>query len=144
MRSICLNRPGTLANDFEYVTLRGDTARMSDLRGEPLVLFFYNAPCHSCGTKADELGKSPLITSALAAGTLRVLALDKWGDEESWREKVQDMPTGWIHGRNYKDFDGMELYVIEHVPTIYLLDSQGRVLLRDTSLEEIEQQLVVD
>ena len=144
VRSICLNRPGTLANDFEYVTLRGDTTRMSDLRGEPLVLFFYNAPCHICGTKADELGKSPLITSALAAGTLRVLALDKWGDVESWREKVQDMPTGWIHGRNYKDFDGMELYVIEHVPTIYLLDSQGRVLLRDTSLEEIEQQLVVD
>ena len=144
VRSICLNRPGTLANDFEYVTLRGDTARMSDLRGEPLVLFFYNAPCHSCGTKADELGKSPLITSALAAGTLRVLALDKWGDVESWREKVRGMPTGWIHGRNYKDFDGMELYVIEHVPTIYLLDSQGRVLLRDTSLEEIERQLVVD
>lgn len=144
VRSIRLNRPGTLANDFEYVTLRGDTARMSDLRGEPLVLFFYNAPCHICGTKADELGKSPLITSALAAGTLRVLALDKWGDVESWREKVQDMPTGWIHGRNYKDFDGMELYVIEHVPTIYLLDSEGRVLLRDTSLGEIEQQLVVD
>ena len=35
----------------------------------------------------------------------------------------------------------MELYVIEHVPTIYLLDSQGRMLLRDTSLVEIEQQL---
>lgn len=144
VRSICLNRPGTLANDFEYVTLQGDTARMSDLRGEPLVLFFYNAPCHSCGTRADELGKSPLITSALAAGRLRVLALDKWGDEESWREKVWGMPKGWIHGRNYKDFDGMELYVIEHVPTIYLLDSQGRVLLRDTSLDEIEQQLVAD
>ena len=59
VRSIRLNRPGTLANDFEYVTLQGDTARMSDLRGEPLVLFFYNAPCHSCGTKADEFGKSP-------------------------------------------------------------------------------------
>lgn len=141
VRSIRLNRPGTLANDFEYVTLQGDTARMSDLRGEPLVLFFYNAPCHSCGTKADEFGKSPLITSALAAGRLRILAVDKWGDEESWREKTRSMPKGWIHGRNYKDFDGMELYIIDHVPTIYLLDSQGRVFLRDTSLEEIEQQL---
>ena len=35
----------------------------------------------------------------------------------------------------------MELYIIDHVPTIYLLDSEGHVLLRDTSLEEIEQQL---
>ena len=51
------------------------------------------------------------------------------------------MPMGWIHGRNYRDFNGMELYIIDHVPTIYLLDSEGRVLLRDTSLEEIEQQL---
>lgn len=141
VRSIRLNRPGTLANDFEYVTLQGDTARMSDLRGVPLVLFFYNAPCHSCGTRADELGESPVITSALAAGSLRILAVDKWGDEESWREKVRSMPKGWIHGRNYKDFDSMELYIIDHVPTIYLLDSEGRVLLRDTSIEEIGQQL---
>ena len=51
------------------------------------------------------------------------------------------MPMGWIHGRNYRDFNGMELYIIDHVPTIYLLDSEGRVLLRATSLEEIEQQL---
>lgn len=51
------------------------------------------------------------------------------------------MTKGWIHGRNYRDLDGMELYIIEHVPTIYLLDSEGRVFLRDTSLEEIEQQL---
>lgn len=35
----------------------------------------------------------------------------------------------------------MELYIIDHVPTIYLLDSEGRVFLRDTSLVEIEQQL---
>lgn len=51
------------------------------------------------------------------------------------------MTMGWIHGRNYRDFDGMELYIIDHVTTIYLLDSEGRVLLRDTSLEVIEQQL---
>ena len=51
------------------------------------------------------------------------------------------MTKGWIHGRNYRDFDSMELYIIDHVPTIYLLDSEGRVLLRDTSLDEIEQQL---
>ncbi len=51
------------------------------------------------------------------------------------------MTKGWIHGRNYRDFDGMELYIIDHVPTIYLLDSQGRVFLRDTSIEEIGQQL---
>ena len=36
----------------------------------------------------------------------------------------------------------MELYIIDQVPTIYLLDSEGRVLLRDTSLEQIEQQLI--
>lgn len=35
----------------------------------------------------------------------------------------------------------MELYIIDHVPTIYLLDSEGRVFLRDISLVEIEQQL---
>lgn len=38
----------------------------------------------------------------------------------------------------------MELYIIEHVPTICLLDSDGRVLLRDTCLEEITQQLAAD
>lgn len=140
IRLVMLNRPGTLASDFDYVTLSGDTLRMSSLRGKPLVLFFYNASCHSCYSVAVRMESSTVISTAVAEGKVSVLAIDKMGDVDAWRASVRsEMPRAWLHGYNYTQLYNTELYNIDAVPTIYLLDEDGVVLLRETTPEEIEQ-----
>lgn len=140
IRMVRLNRPGTVANDFDYVTLGGDTLRMSSLRGKPLVLFFYNATCHTCHSVAARMDSSTAISTAVAEGKVNVLAIDKMGDVDAWRASVRsDMPRAWLHGYNYTQLYNTELYNISAVPTIYLLDKDGTVLLRETTPEELEQ-----
>lgn len=141
IRTILLNRPGTLASDFDYFTPAGDSVRLSDLRGKPLLLFIYNSPCHLCHGEADTYGRLDHFSAAVEEGRVRALAVDKWGNEVQWLEEIKDFPKGWLHGRNYRDFEGTELYVIDHVPTVFLLDPDGRVLLRDTDPMEVESMV---
>lgn len=141
IRSIRLNRPGTLASDIPFETLSGDTMRISDLRGKPTILFIYNAPCHTCWGEAEEIDRSPVIGPLVMQGRVTVLALDKWGEKAIWHDIAVQLPPKWIHGANYTDIDTMEHYIVESVPSVYLLDADGRVLLRNASLPELKQQL---
>lgn len=141
IRSIRLNRPGTLASDIPFETLSGDTMRISDLRGKTTILFIYNAPCHTCRGEAEEIDRSPVIGPLVMDGRVTVLALDKWGQRSVWHDIAQQMPPKWIHGANYTDIDSMEHYIVESVPSIYLLDADGRVRLRNAHLPELEQHL---
>ena len=60
-------------------------------------------------------------------------------DLEEWLAHLNGMPAGWVHGYD----KGMEitqkrLYDIKAIPTIYLLDRDKNVILKDTSIEAVE------
>ena len=52
------------------------------------------------------------------------------------------MPSGWIVGWNRQgDISNKTLYEIRATPTVYLLDKQKKVILKDASIEQIIQYL---
>lgn len=52
------------------------------------------------------------------------------------------MPQGWIVGRNKQgDIRSRTLYEILATPTMYLLDKQKKVLLKDASMEQLIRYL---
>lgn len=134
------NRPGTPATDFTYHTLDGMSS-MSSLLGErPLILFFYNVSCHTCHRVMADIESSEILSTAISKGKLSVLTVDKMGPLEDWTSSLKDeLPKGWIHGYNYTDLYDTDLYNIKGVPTIYLVDKDGIVLLREASVASLEQ-----
>lgn len=134
------NRPGTPAADFTYNTLDGESSMRSLLGERPLILFFYNVPCHTCHRVMADIQSSETLSAAISAGKLSVLTVDKMGPLEEWTRSVKDeLPEGWIHGYNYTDLYDTDLYSIKGVPTIYLLDKDGTVLIREASVASLEQ-----
>lgn len=136
------NRPGTPAADFVYTTADGRTGRLSRLPGDCTLLFFYNPDCPDCKRVKEYIASSPTFSALCAARGLTVLALYTDADVKLWRERLPQIPAGWVAGYD----KGMriterKLYDLRAIPTLYLLDKQKRVILKDAPVERIEAWL---
>ncbi len=138
LRQVALmNRVGTQATDLPYMTAAGDSARLSDLRGTPVILYMYNTGCSMCLTEAEYLGQSSVLTDLISVGKLAVLAVSRTGDKDKWLSVAQRMPSGWIHGSAVRELTDLDLYAVLHVPTIYLIDAYGNVVLKDVDTTDL-------
>lgn len=136
------NRPGMVAADFAYVTPKGKQARMSELKADYTLLFFYDPDCSNCREHEYLLSETPPFINMLEKGILCALAVYPDDDEKEWLLKSLQMPHGWIIGWNKQgDIRSKTLYEIRATPTMYLLDKQKKVILKDASLERIIQYL---
>ena len=132
------NRPGMKAADFTYVTVHGDNSRMSRLKAQYTMLFFYDPDCSNCRKFEKLFAEIPAFVEMVENGTLRVLAIYPDENREEWAAKAVYMPQGWIVGWNKAgDIRTRQLYDIRATPTIYLLDGRKRVILKDTSMEQL-------
>lgn len=138
------NRIGHSAADFTYTLSNGESNKMSSINSEFLILFFSNPGCPTCMAVSEAIDKSVQINKAFSHNSpnrimLTVLSVYPDDDIEEWRNYLNRLPDRWIHSYD----DGMKitknrLYDIKAVPTIYLLDKNKKVILKDTSIEILE------
>lgn len=138
------NRPGMTATDFSYVTPKGKSGRMSAIKADYTLLFFYDPDCSSCQEFERVFSEMPFFLEIQKKGILSVLAIYPDEDENEWLLKSSQMPQGWIVGWNKQgDIRSKTLYEIRATPTLFLLDKQKKVILKDASLEKLIQYLSV-
>ena len=90
------------------------------------------------------LESSGVINNKISNKQLKVLAIYTDKDEKVWLDHVSEMPAKWIQGKDeYEYLYKNKVYDLRAIPTIYLLDSNKTVLLKDvTSLTLIERKLI--
>jgi len=73
-----------------------------------------------------------------------VLAVYTDKDEMIWLDHLKEMPAGWIQGRDEDEYlYKNSVYDLKAIPTVYLLDKEKKVLLKDCEdVGEIEKRLV--
>ena len=139
------NRVGTKAADFIYTLANGDWKRMHALKSNYLILFFTNPECPKCDVFTEELNNSEPLRGVFSHNSynrsmLSILSIYPDKNVAQWRKALPTMPKkNWINAYD----DGVlitkkRVYDIKAIPTIYLLDKNKRIILKDTSLEEIE------
>ena len=135
------NRPGDPAADFTFLRRDGSRGRMSEI-GAPYLLLYFNDPeCDDCRRVKRQLAESPVLNRRLEDGRLRLLSIDVTGGNGT-REQ-ESVPPGWIDGCDEgEQLTRKEVYDLKAMPTLYLLDEQKRVVLKDTTPERIEEYLV--
>lgn len=136
------NRVGTLAADFTYFS-RGDgrPATLHQLPGEWLLLLFYDADCESCWRTMADIHGNARFRRWLHDKRLTVLAVYAEGDREVWERTKERVPEGWNAGFEAGDMYRKELYVMPSMPTVYLLDKEKKVVLKETSVETLFRTL---
>ena len=132
------NRKGSVATNFTTITHEGNKNKMHNIQSPHLLLFFYDPDCPACEQAISLFKGSKLINQLIAQKKLTILAIycDEFTNE--WKRNKKKIPSNWIDVHNPDlEISNQELYVLKGTPTLYLLDQQKKVLLKDVPPEAI-------
>ena len=100
-----------------------------------------NPGCPACKETREQISASAMLTDLINQGIIKVLAVYPDEDLKEWYDYQPNMPENWIN--SYDKALAMrdkELYDLRAIPTLYLLDENKTVLLKDCmSIPTIEQ-----
>lgn len=137
------NKVGQPAEDFSYELANGSKQKLSEVKAKFTLLIFYDPDCSHCKETILQLRDTPQLVQAFSELQLQIVAIDPWGDRSKWKNYMSEMSEKWING-----FDSdskilsFNLYDLKASPTIYLLDENKKVLLKDAYLQQVIQFFV--
>ena len=138
-----LNRLGQKAADFRFADRMGKIHTLHGIDAPHSLLFFSNPGCEACLSIINMLKEEPKVSEMISAGTLAVLNIYIDEDLQGWRDYMPIYPDNWYNG-----FDpdlvirGEGLYNVRAIPSLYLLDDQKRVILKDAPENKMMSYLV--
>lgn len=137
------NCPGDKAENFDYFLPDGTRKSLysTRIRGNYLILVFYDPECHSCHDLMMGMFADKSLTEAVASGKVTVLAIYTEGDTEVWKSYLKGMPGNWVIGEDRRVVKEKAIYDLKAMPTIYLLDKNRKVLLKDAPYAKIREAL---
>lgn len=139
LEQINKNRPGNIAAGFTYTLANGRKGTLHGIKADYTLLFFYNPECPDCRHTREFLQQSEQVTELVNSGKLKILALYPDEDIETWKAYRSAIPSAWLNA--YDDTAAKKikskLYAIRAIPSLYLLDRDKRVLLRDAMVEQV-------
>ena len=132
------NAVGTKAADFAFSDKTGRIRRLYDIKSEYVLLFFSNPGCESCFEIINSLREDADVTSAIASGRLSVLNIYIDEDIKAWRDYMPIYPEAWYNGFDPEFIIRNEnIYNVRAIPSLYLLDEQKTVLMKDAVPDKV-------
>ena len=125
------NRIGTPATDFPFTTQTNEKGHLYGVQSRYALLFFHDPNCEECQFVKQQLESQH---AHFAQRGVQIVAVYIDEEVEAW-QKAQ-YPSTWL-SVYAPEIDQQDLYDIKALPTLYLLDAQKRVLLKDGTIEHI-------
>ena len=137
-RMCAMNAIGTPAADFAFKDNAGRTRRLYDVRAGHTLLFFSNPGCEACKDIIENLKSMPFLPGLISSGRLAVVNVYIDGDIQAWKDYQSFYPREWFNGY---DPDGIIrqdlLYHVRAIPSLYVLDADKRVIMKDAPEERV-------
>ena len=133
-----LNRVGTPSTDFAFTDTEGRIRTLYGVKAEYTVLIFGNPGCNACQEIMEEMSSTPAIAALIDQGRLQVV--DVYIDQEidQWKAHIPEYPANWINGYDHGYVIRTDLlYNVRGIPSIYLLDKDKIVLMKDAVQENV-------
>ena len=137
------NRIGQKANDFRYTLHDGRSGRMYSIEADYLLIFINNPDCPACKEIREQICASPMLSEMIERGVMKVLAIYPDEDITAWLNYRHNIPASWINSYDKQlRMRDEELYDLKAIPSLYLLDAEKRVMLKDCNLvPQIEEAI---
>ena len=137
--AMCALAPtGSVAPDFRFTDARGRNHHLHEVRAGATLLFFSNPGCPACLEIINTLKAVPGIDEMIRRGDFAVVNVYIDEDLDAWRDYEPSYPRNWLCGY---DPDGLvrsdRIYNIRAIPSLYLLDRDKRILLKDAPPERV-------
>lgn len=135
-----LLKPSTEAPDFTFVD-NGKPTSLTSLRGSYVVIDFWATWCPDC--RKDIPAMKALFEQYAPKGVRFVgVSFDK--EREALDKYLEANRIAWpqyYEGKPWKETVISQQYHIQWIPSIYLIDKDGKVLLSTVMIEKIDQKL---
>ena len=121
---------GTPAPDFTFDDAYGKPVRLSDYRGNVVVLCFWTAYYPGCLDAISAMGSA---AQSFKGQKVAFVALNIWSEKDDFRNYVIDHPRlsliHFAYDPEPEDADFAHLrYGVTGIPTILLIDKRGNIL----------------
>lgn len=124
------NMPGTPAADFTFTDRNGNVSSLRQFTDKPTVILFYDPDCHNCHDLAMAMADDPILKARLISGGINILAVSP-GEEDGWQTHGAWLPDKWTDATDKGAIEDGELYDFDTFPSLYLIGSDGNVILKD-------------
>ena len=137
-RMCSLNRIGTPAADFTFVDTAGRSRTLYSIKASRTLLIFGNPDCHACKELVEAIGEAPELEELITTGAVKVVDIYIDEDIDLWKARMADYPKDWINGYDPAFIIRADkLYNVRALPSLYLLDGEKNVLLKDATTAEV-------
>ncbi len=132
---------------LEANLLNGDTFQSSDMNGKYVLLDFWGSWCAPCRRENPELvalNKEYSGQDFANATDFSIVSIAIETNEKAWKRAIEKDQLNWpYHIVQLDRFSSplAKMYGVKEIPTKYLLDTNGEVLMVNPSFMEIRQFL---
>ncbi|HVK46344.1 MAG TPA: TlpA disulfide reductase family protein [Pseudobacter sp.] len=118
---------GHIAPDFTVNDPEGKSWKLSDYRGQYVLLDFWASWCKPCRAAVPELRE--LYNKYKDKGFM-ILGVSIDDNANNWVNAIKTDNSTWKHGSDLKGNNGevARLYKLSFVPQVYLLDPEGKII----------------
>jgi peroxiredoxin len=133
-------RQGMQAYEVALPSLKGDTLKLSSLKGKIVLLDFWASWCKPC--RASNKGLVKLYSKFKSKG-FEIFGVSLDEDKKDWKKAVSADKITWPQ---VNDAGGWESATVNRwglyaIPTSYLIDRNGKLIAMDMEGKELEKAL---
>ncbi|WP_293913676.1 MULTISPECIES: DUF5106 domain-containing protein [unclassified Sphingobacterium] len=138
---ISRNNINQAAEDFTYITPKSGETSLFNIKSNYTLLYFYNPSCPFCEETTKKMIQSRILNEFKTVRQgLAILAICTEPSKKNWSSYIRSFPSDWINGYNDK-ISTQQRYDLRALPSLYLLDKDKKVLLKDATFSQIEYVL---
>lgn len=133
-----MNQYGTVAPDFQFRTLKGKVHSLHSIKADYTMLFFSNPYCESCKSIIQDVMTRRYMNDYIVNGKVAVVNVYIDEEVEKWREYAPNYPQSWYSGYDFLfKIRNDEDYNVRAIPSLYLLDKDKRIIMKDAPTEKV-------
>ena len=136
-----LLKPGTPAPDFTLTDINGNSVSLRDFQGRKVVLVFWASWCPDCRAEVPDL---KYMQTKADPRKVAFVAVSFDRTKEAWESYVKENGMTGVQlfeTAPRKESEVNAAYHVKWIPSLYLIDEQGKVALGTVVLEKVAKAL---